>query len=340
MEDGQQAEVASLPQPPPLPPRAFVAYSAQDVLVAASGELLKLTLGPLDGAVVDWAAAISLLLGSLLGYFVMVVLKAAWEALRASALKLEQEDVRMSLRYHHPGRLARGSILQEGTPSQGTPRQNAVLAPSQQPSDMPTYLSAPGQRPSPVFASHKSGKGPPPASLPGGRPGELRLDRRVSPRRAFYVIDVLRRALINATTHLTSPLSSGRSNRSDQSMWLATPNGTSLGARGRNHTAMPRCSVSSFSGISRQSTAQSTSESTSVSESAYPKEAATKRWHELTEYEEAAALSLGYSQAGWDNGAAPQACMKPWDALSQEEAAAASILGYGKDEWDEELQVP
>lgn len=336
MEDGQQAGVASLPQPPPLPPRTFVTYSAQDVLVAASSELLKLTLRPLDGAVVDWAAAISLLLGSLLGYFVIVVMKAAWEALRASALKSEQEDARMSSwHHHHPGRLARGSILQAGTPSKSTPRQNAVLAPSQQPSDMPTYLSAPGQRPSPVFAAHKSGKGPPPASLPGGRPGELRLDRRVSPRRASYVIDVLRRALINATTQLASPLSSRRSNRSDQSIWLATPNGTSLGARRRIHAAVPRCSVSSFSGISRQSTAQSTS----VSESAYPKEAAIKRWHELTEHEEAAALSLGYSQAGWDNGAAPQACMKPWDALSQEEAAAASLLGYGKDEWDEELQV-
>ena len=64
-----------------------------------------------------------------------------------------------------------------------------------------------------------------------------------------------------------------------------------------------------------------------------------KEWPELTEEEQAAAATLGYTQAGWEAGDEPLVCTIAWAELAEAVRAAAQVLGYEQSSWDCELET-
>ena len=59
-------------------------------------------------------------------------------------------------------------------------------------------------------------------------------------------------------------------------------------------------------------------------------------WHELTDAEQNAAESLGWSGATWEAGAGPTAGAQGWQTMRILEQMAAAALGYGQQSWDSE----
>ena len=64
-----------------------------------------------------------------------------------------------------------------------------------------------------------------------------------------------------------------------------------------------------------------------------------KEWPELTVEEQAAASTLGYTQAGWEAGDEPLVCTIAWAELAEAVRAAAQVLGYEQSSWDCELET-
>ena len=64
-----------------------------------------------------------------------------------------------------------------------------------------------------------------------------------------------------------------------------------------------------------------------------------KEWPELTAEEQAAAATLGYTQASWEAGDEPLVCTIAWAELAEAVRAAAQVLGYEQFSWDCELET-
>jgi len=57
-------------------------------------------------------------------------------------------------------------------------------------------------------------------------------------------------------------------------------------------------------------------------------------WDDLTPQAQAAAETLGYNQAMWDNGVESETSDEWWQCLTQSQQKAAAFLGYDKEEWN------
>jgi DNA-binding FrmR family transcriptional regulator len=64
-----------------------------------------------------------------------------------------------------------------------------------------------------------------------------------------------------------------------------------------------------------------------------------KLWNEMTQDEVMAAGVLGYDEATWDAGEAPEQCNHVWVQLATYEQQAATVLGYTPEDWDAEVDA-
>ena len=58
-------------------------------------------------------------------------------------------------------------------------------------------------------------------------------------------------------------------------------------------------------------------------------------WKDFSTEQNAAAITLGYTEAMWDGNGTVALEDKDWAELSDEQKAAATTLGYDEDEWDD-----
>jgi len=59
-----------------------------------------------------------------------------------------------------------------------------------------------------------------------------------------------------------------------------------------------------------------------------------KAWGKLTANERTAAVTLGYSEASWENQDSPEASAMHWKKLNDKMRKACQVLGYTQEEWD------